>query len=84
MLCMLSHEVMSNSLQPHGLWPARFLCPCNFSGKNTGVGFQFLPQGIFLTQGSNLHLFHWQLDSLPLSHLGSLNTTLATSKKQMK
>ena len=31
-------------------------------------------QGIFLTQGSNprlLHLLHWQVDSLPLSHLGS-------------
>ena len=26
---------------------------------------------IFLTQGSNLQLLHWQADSLPLSHLGS-------------
>ena len=35
---------------------------------------RFLLQGIFLTQGSNLHLLrllHWQVDSLPLSHLGS-------------
>ena len=32
----------------------------------------FLLQGIFLTQGSNLHLPHWQVDSLPLSHLGSM------------
>ena len=24
-------------------------------------------EGIFLTQGSNLHLLHWQADSLPLS-----------------
>ena len=33
---------------------------------------QFL-QGIFLTQGLNLHLLrllHWQVDPLPLSHLG--------------
>ena len=32
------------------------------------------PQGIFPTQGSNLHLLrilHWQADSLPLGHLGS-------------
>ena len=29
----------------------------------------FLLQGIFLTQGSNLCLLHWQVDSLPLSHL---------------
>ena len=27
-----------------------------FSGKNTGVGYHFLLQGIFLTQGSNLSL----------------------------
>ena len=43
-------------------------------GKNTGVGFHFLLQGIFLTQESNLCLLcllHWQVDSLPLSHLGS-------------
>ena len=27
--------------------------------------------GIFLDQGSNLCLWHWQVDSLPLSHQGS-------------
>ena len=40
-----------------------------FPGKNTRVGCCFLLQGIFLTQGSNLHLLcllHWQADSLPL------------------
>jgi len=31
-------------------------CPWDSSGKNTGVGCQFLPQGVFLTQGSKLHL----------------------------
>ena len=34
----------------------------------------FLLQGILPTQGSNprlLDLLHWQVDSLPLSHLGS-------------
>ena len=30
-----------------------------------------LLQGIFPTQGWNLHLLHWQADSLPLSHQGS-------------
>ena len=34
-------------------------------------GLSFLLQGIFPTQGSNLHLLHWQADSLPLSHLGN-------------
>ena len=37
------------------------------------MGCHFLLQGIFPTQGSNLCLLHWQVDSLPLSHLGSLN-----------
>ena len=32
-------------------------------GKNTGVGCHFLLQGIFLTQGLNPQLLHWQADS---------------------
>ena len=47
----------------------RLLCLWNFPGANTGVGCHFLLQGIFPTQGSNLHLLclHWQADSLPLA-----------------
>ena len=57
---------------------SRLLCPWDFPGKNTGVGCHFLLQGIFLTQGSNSCLLHWQVDSLPLSHLGSpIDTILA-------
>ena len=43
-------------------------------GKHPGVGCHFLPQGLFLRQGSGprlLGLLHWQADSLPLGHLGS-------------
>ena len=47
------------------------LMDCSSPGKNTGVGCHALLQGIFLTQGSNPHLLHWQVDSLPLSHLES-------------
>ena len=43
------------------------LCP----GKNTRVGGNALLQGMFPTQGLNLHLLHWQADFLPLCHLGS-------------
>ena len=32
--------------------------------------------GILQDQGSNLHLLHWQVDSLPLSHQGSLKVVL--------
>ena len=45
-----------------------------FPGKDTGVGYYFLLQMNFPTQGSDpriLHLLHWQADSLPLSHLRS-------------
>ena len=44
-----------------------------------GVGYHFLLQGIFPTQGLNLgllHLLHWQVDSLPPCHLGSLSLIL--------
>ena len=34
-----------------------------FSSKNTGVDFHFLLQGIFLTQGLNLSVLHWQVGS---------------------
>ena len=73
-MCVFSCSVVSNSLWPHGLYPARLLCPQDFIGKNTGVGCHFLLQGIFPTQGSNLsflRLLHWPADSLPLHRLGS-------------
>ena len=63
-----SLPVVSNSLQPHGLYPARLLCPWDSPGKNPGVGCHALLQEIFLTQGSNsdsYHLLHWQVGSLP-------------------
>ena len=67
-------SVASNSSQCHGLQPSRLLCPWNFAGKNTRVGCHFLLQGIFPSQGSNLHLWHlllWQTDSFPLCPWGS-------------
>ena len=39
------------SVQPHGLYSTRLLCPWVSPGRNTGVGCHFLLQGIFLTQG---------------------------------
>ena len=53
---------MFDSLQPHGLYPARLLCSWNFPGKNTGMGCHFLLREIYLTQDSNLCLLHWQVD----------------------
>ena len=42
---MCSYSALSDSLQPHGLQPARLLCPWNSPGKNTGVDCHFLLQG---------------------------------------
>ena len=38
--------------------PARLLCSWDSPGKNTEVSSCSLSQGIFLTQGPNLHLLH--------------------------
>ena len=46
--------VMSDSVTPWTV--AGLLCPCDFPGKNTGVGCHLLLQGIFLPQRSILGL----------------------------
>ena len=71
-----SHSVMSNSLQPYGLYSPR-----NSPGQNTGVGSLSLLQGIFPTQGSNPGLPHFrqilyqpsQKESPKNTDLGSLS-----------
>ena len=58
---------MSDSLRPSG--PTRLFCSWNFPGKNAGVCYHSLLQGVFPTQGSNpqlLCLLHWQVGSLLL------------------
>ena len=67
----VSHSVMSNSLQQHGLKPARLLCPQNSPGKNTGVDCHSLLKGIFPTQRSNPGLLHCRQILYQLSHQGS-------------
>ena len=37
LLLLFTRSVVSDSLQPHGLQPARLLCPWGFPGKNSGV-----------------------------------------------
>ena len=57
-------SVMYTLWDPMDWGSPRILYPWDFSGKNTGVACHFLLQGIFLTQGSNQRLLHWQADSL--------------------
>ena len=78
---------MSKSLQPHGLWPAKLLCLWDFPGKNTGVGCHALLQGIFPTQGMNLHLLrllHWQAGSLSLGPSGEAHTYTVQTRDSLQ
>ena len=71
-LCaLLGRSVMSNSVWPHGLQPARLLCPRGVPGKSTGEGSHSLIQGIFQTQGSNSGLLHCRQILYCLSPQGS-------------
>ena len=76
----VSCSVMSDSLQPHGLQPARFLCPWNSSGANSGVGSCSLLQGIFPTQGSNPGLLHCRQILYHPSYQGSPEITYLFKK----
>ena len=50
---VLSYSVMSDSLQPHGLYS-----PWNSPGQNTGMGSLSFLHGTFPTQGWNPGLLH--------------------------
>ena len=67
----VSCPVVSDSLQSHGLEPARLLCPWDSPDKNTGVGCHAFLQGIFLTQGLNPGLQHCRWILYHLRHQGS-------------
>jgi len=68
MLLLFGCQVMSNSFVTPRTVAPRLISPWDFPGKNTGVGFHFLLQGIFLTQGSNPSLFLDRGIFLPLHH----------------
>ena len=74
--CVLNHSVMSDSLWPHRLQPARLLCHEDSPGKNTGVDCHALLQGIFPAQGLNPGLLHWRQILHHKSHQGSPRYTI--------
>ena len=47
------------------------------------MGCHSILQGIFLTQGSNPCLLHWQENSLPLSHQGSQTFVLPLGNRDL-
>ena len=46
-VCAKSLQLSLTLFDPHGLYPARLLCPCGSQGKNTRVGCHSFLQGIF-------------------------------------
>ena len=69
--CLLSH--FSHVLPLVTLWIVahQALCPWDSPGKNTGMGWHALLQGIFSTQGLNPGLLHCRRILYQLSHHGS-------------
>ena len=67
-----SRSVKSNSLQTHGLYVAHQVpLSVGFSRQEHQSGLPFPPPGDLPNQGSYSSLLHWQMDSLPVSYLGS-------------
>ena len=75
LLLPLAGHVESDSSWPHGLQPARLLCPWNSPGKITGVGCHSLFQGMLPTQGLNLGIPH-RRRSLPSEPPGKASRDL--------
>ena len=60
----ISCSVVSNYCNPMDCNPPGSFVSGISQAKNSGVGCYCLLQEIFLTQGSNLGLLHWGVDSL--------------------
>ena len=65
-----SRSVVSDCLQPHGLYS-----PWNSPAQNTGMGNLSLLQGIFPTQESNENLLHCRRILYQLGHQGKSKNT---------
>ena len=66
--CAKSFQLCTTLCDPVDCSPPGSSVHGDSPGKSTGVGCHALLQGIFPTQGSNLHLLHllhWQVGSLP-------------------
>ena len=81
---VLSHSVVSDSLQLH--WTVAHQAPLSMDspGKNTGMGCHALLQGTFLTQGLNMCLLHCRQMLYCLSHWGSTKKRREAKGKGVK
>ena len=69
-----SRSVMSDSVWPRGLQPARLLCPWDFPGKSTGVGCHCL----HMMQSTSCEMPGWMKHKLDSSFLGEISITSDT------
>ena len=69
--CAVLYLVTSNSLWPHGLQPARLLCPWGFSRPEYWSGLPCLPSRDLPNRGMNPGLLHCTQILYQLSHQGS-------------
>ena len=67
---MLSRSVVSDSLEPHGLWPARLLCPWGFSRQEYWSRLPCPPAGDLPNSGMKPRSPALQADSLPFEPPG--------------
>ena len=75
-LCtVLSHSVLSDYLQPHGLQPARLLYPWGFSRQEYWSGLPCPPPGNLSNPGIELRSLALQADSLPSEPPGKPKNT---------
>ena len=76
---VLSRSVVSDSLRPRGLQPARLLWPWGLSRQGCGVDCHAFLQGIFPTQGLSPGLPHCRRILYCLSHRESESETASQS-----
>ena len=74
---VLSHRVVSDSLQPHGLQPTRLLCPWGFSRQEYWSGLPCPPPRNLPKSGIEPTSATLQVDSLPSEPPGKPKNTEA-------
>ena len=79
LVCSISHLSCPTLRDPTDCGPPGSSVHGDFPGKNTGVGCQFLLQGIFPTQGSKLGLLHCRQ---MLYHWAVREPSLPTARQQ--
>ena len=76
--CCWVVSVVSNSLQPHQLWPARLLCPWGFSRQEYWNGIPFPALGDLPYTGIKPRSSTLEVDSLPSEPPGKPRALLGT------